>query len=62
MSQLMINGVLITPSKRWAVALLLREASGEQLELVAAEAWREVLGYPADYEAKAAARDLENVK
>ena len=56
-----LNGVLVTKYRTWAVNLLKREAAGEQIEVIAAESWREVLGYPADYEAKAAARDLENV-
>lgn len=40
-----INGVPITPYKRWAYALILREADGEQLANEAAVAWREVLGF-----------------
>ena len=56
-----LNGVLVTKYRTWAVNLLKREASGEQIEVIAAESWREVLGYPKDHQAKAAARDLENV-
>lgn len=41
-----INGVPITPYKRWDYALILREADGEQLANEAAVAWREVLGFP----------------
>ena len=54
-----LNGVLVTKYRAWAVNLLKREASGDQIELVASEAWREVLGYPKDKDAKAAARELE---
>jgi len=57
-----LNGVLVTKYRTWAVNMLRREAAGEQIEVIAAESWREVLGYPKDQEAKAAARDLENVK
>ena len=55
-----LNGVLVTKYRTWAVNLMKREAAGEQIEVIAAESWREVLGYPADHEAKSAARDLEN--
>lgn len=56
-----LNGVLVTKYRTWAVNLLRREAAGEQIEVIAAESWHEVLGYPKDHEAKAAARDLESV-
>lgn len=39
---------------KWAHALMAREASGENVVLIAAQAWREVLGFPADISAKAA--------
>lgn len=55
----MVNGVLVTIYKQWAVDLMKREAGGEQLPVVSAESWREVLGYPADTNAKQA---LESVK
>ena len=42
--------------------MLRREAAGEQIEVIAAESWREVLGYPKDHDAKSAARDLESLK
>lgn len=44
---------------KWAYALMEREANGEALINHAAKAWREVLGYPADMDAKQA---LEAVK
>jgi hypothetical protein len=56
-----LNGVLVTKYRTWAVNLMKREAAGEQIEVIAAESWREVLGYPKDHQAKSAARDLENV-
>jgi hypothetical protein len=55
-----LNGVLVTKYRTWAVNLLKREAAGEFIHLVSAEAWRTVLGYPKDHEAKAALRDLQN--
>lgn len=36
------------PSNAWAVALLRREAAGDQVELVAEGAWRQVLGFAPD--------------
>ena len=44
---------------KWAFRLMAREASGEQLESISKESWREVLGYPSDMDAKQA---LEGVK
>lgn len=44
---------------KWAYALMEREANGESLVHIAAQSWREVLGYPADIDAKKA---LEAVK
>ena len=44
---------------KWAYALMEREANGESLVHHAARSWREVLGYPADMDAKKA---LEGVK
>lgn len=40
-----VNGVEVTVWKRWAVALMKREAGGEQIESISREAWREVLGF-----------------
>lgn len=40
--------------KKWAYALMVSEAGGEQINVVAAQFWREALGYPADIEAKKA--------
>lgn len=45
--------------KKWAYRLMEREASGERINQVAAQFWREALGYPADIDAKTA---LEAVK
>lgn len=39
---------------RWAHALLAREAGGEMLDVVACEAWREVLGFAPNEDAKQA--------
>ena len=55
----MVNGVLVTVYKQWAYELMVREAAGEQLPVVSTAAWREVLGYPKDKDAKQA---LEAVK
>lgn len=44
---------------QWAYALMVREAAGEQVDSVAAEFWREALGYPRDQDAS---RALEAVK
>lgn len=44
---------------QWAYALMVREAAGEQVDAVAAQFWREALGYPKDQDARAA---LEAVK
>ena len=54
------NGVLITHYKRWAVALMKREASGEQIPYISREAWREVLGFSKDYSAKAGVEKLRS--
>ena len=55
----MVNGVLVTVYKQWAFDLMVREAAGEQLPVISTAAWREVLGYPKDKDAKQA---LEAVK
>lgn len=47
-----VNGVEITIWKRWATALVKREASGEQLPQLSKESWREVLNYGKDADAK----------
>lgn len=44
---------------QWAYALMVREAAGEQVDSVAAQFWREALGYQKDQDAKKA---LESVK
>lgn len=44
---------------KWAYNLMVREAGGEQVENIAAQFWREALGYPKDIDAKKA---LESVK
>lgn len=43
----------------WAYSLMVREAAGEHVETIAAQFWREALGYPKDQDAKKA---LESVK
>jgi hypothetical protein len=40
------------PGTKWAVRLMEREASGEALHSISSSAWREVLGYAADVNAK----------
>jgi hypothetical protein len=55
----MVNGVLVTAYKQWAVDLMKREAGGESLQMVSMESWREVLNFPKDMSAKKA---LEAVK
>lgn len=49
----------MNPHKAWAYRLMEREASGERINQVAAQFWREALGLPADIDAKKA---LEAVK
>lgn len=44
---------------KWAVRLMEREARGDVLRSISRSAWREVLGYPSDMDAKKA---LEAVK
>lgn len=46
-------------NKDWAYALMVREARGEQINIIAAQFWREALGYRKDQDAKKA---LELVK
>ncbi len=48
-----------SPHKGWAYALMVREAGGEEINIIAAEFWREALGYPKDQDASKA---LEAVK
>lgn len=38
---------------QWAYRLVAREAAGEHLPMVSRQAWREVLGYAPDADAKA---------
>ena len=38
----------------WAHSLMAREAAGEQVDAIAAQFWREALGYPKDQDAKRA--------
>jgi hypothetical protein len=47
-----VNGVLVTKYRQWAVNLVKREAAGEQLAITSSEAWREVLNYGKDANAK----------
>lgn len=46
-------------NKAWAYALMVREAGGEEINIIAAQFWREALGYPKDADAK---KVLESVK
>lgn len=59
----MVQGVSLPGTTKagtkWAYALMEREANGEALVHIAAQSWREVLGYPADMDARKA---LEAVK
>lgn len=48
-----------TPGNAWALNLLRREASGEQLALVAEGAWRGVLGFGPDVPAQKALSEIE---
>lgn len=50
----MLNGVLVTVFKQWAVKLMEREAKGESLPHVSKTGWREALGYAPDADAKEA--------
>lgn len=54
-----INGIVVDKYKQWAVNLMRREAGGEALQQVSAEAWREVLRYPKDTDAKKAFESLK---
>lgn len=54
----LVNDVLVTIYKQWAVDLVKREAGGESLQMVNKESWREVLDYPKDYGAKKALSDV----
>lgn len=47
------------PGHAWAVALLRREAAGEQVELVAEGAWRQALGFGPDIAPAAALAEFE---
>lgn len=47
------------PGNAWAVALLRREAAGEQVELVAEGAWRQALGFGPDVSPAAALAEIE---
>ena len=49
----------IEPNTRWAVRLMEREAGGESINPIAAQSWREVLGYPRDWDAKTALEDSQ---
>lgn len=44
---------------KWAVRLMEREVRGDVLHSISRSAWREVLGYPVDMDAKTA---IESVK
>jgi len=59
MTETSVNGVAVTPFKQWALNLLKREASGEELEQVSAEAWREVFCLT---KATTAAQALKSIK
>jgi hypothetical protein len=46
-----VNGVLVTVFKQWAVNLVNREASGEQIPEISKQSWREVLNYESSADA-----------
>lgn len=54
MSEMTVNGVAITKYRQWAYNLMVREAAGQQIDSVAAEFWREALGFPKDQDARKA--------
>lgn len=49
-----VNGIVIDKYKQWAINLMRREAGGETLQQVSAEAWRDVLRFHKDADAKKA--------
>lgn len=51
--------VAAQPGNAWAVALLRREAAGEQVALVAEGAWRQALGFAPGVSAREALREIE---
>lgn len=57
-----VNGVLITKYRTWAINLVKREAGGEQLEISSTEAWREVLNYGKDADAKAVLAEVKKAE
>jgi hypothetical protein len=59
MTETIINGVVITPYKQWALNLLKREASGEKLQTVSAEAWREVFCFTKATTAREAMKSIK---
>ena len=58
-SVLEVNGIVVDRFKQWAVNLMKREAGGESLETISSTAWRDVLGFPADMDAKQALEGLK---
>jgi hypothetical protein len=57
-----VNGVLVTKYRQWAVNLVKREASGESMPIVSTEAWREVLGYGKDANAKTVLAEIRKAE
>ena len=57
-----LNGVLVTKYRQWAVNLVKREASGESMPIVSTEAWREVLGYGKDANAKTVLAEIRKAE
>lgn len=55
----MVNGVLVTVYKQWAVNLMRREAGGESMQSASTDAWREVLGFTKETTAKQALEQTE---
>ncbi len=47
---------------RWAFRLVEREASGEQIETISREAWREVLGFDKDTTARQALESINKTR
>lgn len=54
----MLNGVLVTVYRQWAVNLMKREAKGESLPNVSKTGWREALGYAPDADARTAVESV----
>lgn len=58
----LVNGVRITPFREWAVNLVLREASGEQIPSISSASWRSMLGYHADMLASKVVGEIDSAR